>query len=126
MTKPKLVFLHVCDNAFFSKDNKLNVIGIFDNVTTNGPLAMLPKFSIAFGLLGEITGSISLEVISPAGKTIINAPIFKPLDTTKLKTNLVLNLINITFQEFGSYKILIKTNGELIEQGQFYFTVSHA
>src|SRR5690349_13528559 len=110
-------FLHVCDSAFFSEDKKLNVIGVFGRVTTEGFPAANPRFSIVVNLTGDLSNVVrKLEMVSPSGGTVatIIAPA-KPLGIGDQKsTNWIVNLIGIIFPEPGSYKILVKIDDTVI------------
>jgi len=111
----KINFLHICENAFFSDDKKLNIINIFDIINVSNVPAIHPKFSIALGLSGDITKhQLFIEILSPNKTKIIRSEYKGIKEDMKNKTNLVLNFVGIIFKELGEYKILLKIEEEKI------------
>ena len=65
MNKFKLNFLHLCDSAFLSKENKLNVIGIFDSVYVDTVPGTLLKATLVGNLtvLNRELEKVNLKII---------------------------------------------------------------
>lgn len=111
----KINFLHTCDNAFFSDDKKLSIIGIFDLIHADRFPALNPKFSIAISVTGQIYDKKrNIEIISPNGNIIVSSEMPTYGLEGKPKTNLVVNLIGVVFPEAGAYRIIFKVNDERI------------
>jgi len=99
----KLEYLIVCDDASFSgSDQKLNIVGVFDNINTLGFPAVHPKMSVVvliFIEAGTYTETLrvkkgDLEVLS--------------IDTSLVKDvsgnhRFIHNLFNVRFPEQGEY-----------------------
>jgi hypothetical protein len=112
----KLNFLHICENAFFSEDKKLNIIGIFNTINTSAFPATHPKFSIAINISDYKNESGVLLVQSPNKETFIEIPIEKDkLSENKNNANIVLNFIGATFPVEGKYPVILKTDKTIIE-----------
>lgn len=121
----KLNFLHICENAFFSDDKKLNIINIFDIINISNLPAIHPRFSLATGLFGDITKhKLFIEIKSPSGIPILESEYKEIKENMKNKTNLVINIVGVVFKEIGKYKILLKTEEGIIDEvNEYYFEV---
>jgi len=108
MEKVKINFVHISENAFFSKDNKLNIIGIFDKVFAINFPAVHPVFAIAVNISGERgTHKIIIEIISPEDKAIVKIEKDVEISQENGMSNFVANLIGIQFPVEGAYKIKV-------------------
>ncbi len=118
----KINFLHICEYAFFSEDKKLNIIGIFNGISTKGFPAGHPRFSIVINFYGDVPESgLSLEILLPNKNLLISIPINKKSDWDGEKnTNLVFNLLNTVFAVEGNYEVRVMLNGEKISPEQNY------
>ena len=115
MDKIKINFLHICENAFFSQDKKLNIIGIFDQINVEGLPALHPKFSIAINVSGTVYDKKKvLEIISPSNKAIISPEMESEKLENKPKANMVINIVGLQFDEEGNYKIILKINDIIV------------
>ncbi|MBI2889019.1 MAG: hypothetical protein HYY10_03810 [Candidatus Liptonbacteria bacterium] len=111
----KINFLHVCENAFFSEEKKLSVIGIFDLIKTDGLPAFHPRFSIAINVTGVIFDKKkTIEIISPSGNKIVSSEMKLVNLENKPNANLVINLIGARFPEKGIYRIIFKINDQVV------------
>ncbi|MEK7082539.1 MAG: hypothetical protein AAB972_00065 [Patescibacteria group bacterium] len=115
MENIKINFLHICENAFFAEDKKLNIIGIFDHINAKGFPAMHSRFSIALSVTGIIHDKkIIIEIMSPDGIPIISLTLKNVKLGNEPKTNLVLNFIGVKFPQSGNYKIIFKVDDKII------------
>ena len=115
MENIKINFLHICENAFFAEDKKLNIIGIFDSIYAKGFPAIHSRFSIALNVTGKIYDKkIIIEIMSPEGILITSWPLKNVKLGNEPKTNLVLNFIGVRFPKPGNYKIILKIDDEII------------
>lgn len=115
MENIKINFLHICENAFFAEDKKLNIIGIFDRIYAKGFPAMHSRFSIALSVTGRIYDKkIIIEMMSPDGVPLFSSTLKNIELRNERKTNLVLNFFAVTFLKSGNYKIIFKVDDEII------------
>lgn len=110
MSNIKLNFIHVCDNAFVSNDgNKLNIIGIFENIHSESYPAIHPKFSIVTGI-SALAGSHNIDI--KIFKDEESDPITNVGGTIKIPEqesggNFIANFIGVVFSEKGRYRIKV-------------------
>jgi len=125
MENIKINFLHICENAFFAEDKKLNIIGIFQLINANGFPAFHPQFSIAFNVVGEIYGKgKKIEIISPNGVSIVSSEMENLRLEDKPEANLVVNFVGVVFPEPGAYKVIFKVDDKTISSDrQDFITV---
>jgi hypothetical protein len=119
MNEFKINFLHVCENAFFSDDKKLNIIGIFEIINAPGFPAIHPRFSIVLNFSGDIAKSTPFFIIlSPDGsKELVKVQINKntfPNQDLKKNNNLILNFMGFSFQTSGKYRLILKVDDQII------------
>lgn len=132
----KLNFIHLCDEATFSQEGKLSLIGIFDILNVMNIPGNLVKAVLVcnFSVLNPNLESINIDItISKEGKTepivkipTLNAKKFEkgkstPLDTKETKMGITLQLTNIEFKSEGGYFINVMANGSLL--GSYEFNV---
>lgn len=119
MGKLKLNFVHVCENAFLSKDNKLNIIGIFNKILSFGFPAIHPKLFIVTNISGELSEfKEAIEIVSPNNKVIVNAENQIKIDENK-SANFIAQFVGIPFENEGIYKIRILVDGIIINEDNF-------
>ncbi|MBI4079155.1 MAG: hypothetical protein HY429_02565 [Candidatus Levybacteria bacterium] len=118
----KLNFIHLCDEAIFSQDGKLSLIGIFEVVNVMALPGSLLKAFLVFNLnaFNKNLNKIDLDIVikkADTKKELVKLPTLSPGFVNKLresKIGVTLGLANITFQEVGRYVIEIQANKELI------------
>ena len=129
MAKFKLNFIHLCDDAIFSQDGKLSLIGIFEVINVVTLPGSLLKAYLVFNLnvldeaLKEVYIDISIKNVN-SGKEVMNisnlkTPIKKVGDEIKL--GVTLQLVNITFIEESKHLIELRINKEVV--GKLFFEV---
>jgi hypothetical protein len=117
----KLRFLHVCENAFFADDKKLNIIGIFEKILASKFPAMHPIFAITLGLTGkEGVHKIFIEILTPEpdNKTLIEFERELVIKEDGGNANYVIRVVGLVFPKKGKYQIKVKTSRGLIDQNQ--------
>lgn len=117
----KLKFVHVSENAFFSKDNKLSIIGIFDKIFSNNFPALHPAFAISIGMTGKKgIYKIAIEIISPPQKQSI-VVVEKDIEIKQDNgsANFVANIVNLQLPNEGKYIIKIKLDDEIIDENNY-------
>ena len=119
----QLDLLVVCDQAFVSKENKLSLIGIFDQIFTDKLPFNYLKLAIVAVIRGEPNGnySVRLEIKDPSGKTT-PSPEFKFTLGSNGKTNLISEFGNLPLPLDGIYKVSLFVGKKAI--GQTGFTVA--
>lgn len=120
----KLNFIHLCDDAIFSQDGKLSLIGIFEVVNVMAfPGSLLRAFLVFnLNLLDKSLSKIDLDIaIKKEGmeKEVLELPTLTPpikknAGNIESKLGITLQLNNITFQEAGKYFVELKVNKELL------------
>lgn len=132
----KLNFIHLCDEATFSQDGKLSLIGIFDilnvrNIPGNMVKAVLVcNFSILNPKLDSIKVDISI-IKEGEEEPVVKIPTLdaKKFEGRKKKSSIggetkvgvTLRLTNIRFKSEGAYLINVMVNGSLL--GSYKFNV---
>lgn len=118
----KLNFVQLCDEAIFSQDGKLSLIGIFEVVNVVALPGSLLKAFLVFNLniLNKNLNEVSLDITikkTDTKKELVKLPTLTPSFVNKAgesKIGVTLGLANITFQEVGKYTIEIQANKELV------------
>ena len=120
MENVKLNFVHISENAFFSQEGKLNVIGIFDKIFSDSFPALHPIFAISVGIIGKKgLHKILIEIVAPQ-KT---QEIIK-IEKTDIEikedgsgANFVANLIGIPFPDPGIYTLKVTLDDSVVDEG---------
>ncbi len=132
MEKFKANFLHLCDSAFFSKENKLNIIGIFDSVTVK----KIPGSLLKTTLVGNITVldksltnvKFIVNISNEDGINVYTPPTFemkipKSVDKKgKAKIGFILDIGNLKFTKVGKHQVTLSANNE--KMGELKFIVN--
>jgi len=114
-------FLHVSENAFFSKDNKLNVIQIFEKINSKSFPALHPDFAISLNFNGgKGFHKVLVEIISDEDNNKI-AEIKKDVEITKEKgmANFIAKVIGLIFPEEGKYKIKVSIDNDFVNDSNY-------
>lgn len=130
----QLNFIHLCDEATFSKEGKLSLIGIFDVVNlVNIPGTLIKAVLVCnFSILNPKLDSVKIDVT--VTKKDEKEPIMTvPTLTAKIENKniqkidieprigITLQLTNLQFKNEGNYMINLQVNGSLL--GKYRFTV---
>jgi len=118
----------LADYANISREGKLNIMGIFDNINAaNIPVAH-PQMQLVATIEGapDDTGKehpMAIELEDPAGETIfkITAKIAfgKAPTGVAVKASSMIQLNNLVFKEFGRYCFKIQINGNMLKKVPF-------
>lgn len=124
MGKLTLKYLMLCDNAIQDINNKISLIGIFENFNVHKLPAALPTFNVVGKLVlnDDNINSIKgiLEVVGPKGNSITKLP---PINIGNIPTRIVNNernvglifkIVGFPFKETGIYKFRVIVNEEPI------------
>lgn len=120
----KLNFIHLCDEALFSQDGKLSLIGIFEIINVISLPSNLLKASLVFNIsiLNKSLNKVDLDITirnSDSGEETFKLPTLTPSFTRNpkgdnndgdVKLGIALKLANILFKKTGKYAIELKAN----------------
>ena len=111
--QPKMITF--CDYASISRENKLSIMGIFDEVrVTQLPGGIARAFFVAV-LAGEPEASYQLTVTGSVGKKVVFPPIQINMQLSPNgQSNIIVDLVNIGFPEEGTYDFVIQHNKEKV------------
>lgn len=115
MRKLHTQLIAFCDYATISQDNKLSVMGIFDQVrVTQLPGGIARAFFVAI-VVGEQDSSYKLTVSGEQGSKTVFPPIQIDMHTgSNGQHNMLIDLVNIGFPEEGKYDFFIRHNKEVV------------
>lgn len=117
----KLNFMHLCDEALFSQDGKLSLIGIFEVINVAAIPGNLLKASLVANIdvLNKDLDKVDLDIIiknKDTEKEIFKLPTLTPSLNKSIEVNIkrklgiTLTLANIKFPETGKYIIELQAN----------------
>lgn len=133
----KLNFIHLCDEATFSQEGKLSLIGIFDILNIMNIPGNLVKAVLVcnFSVVNPKLDSINIDItITKEGETeaIVKMPTlnvkkferekgFSGIEGKETKIGITVQLTNVQFKSEGDYAINVVANGSLL--GAYRFSV---
>lgn len=123
MGKPllKIEKLLLCDNAFLSSDNKLNIIGILDIIYTDKVPATHPLIF----LVGMISGKpnfkdkLLLELTDPKGKKLLADKEIGVGTSFTGKGNFIVRIPILKLDEYGIYKVSVLKDRHILATTSF-------
>ena len=112
---------HICENAFFSSDGKLNIIAIFDRIYVINLPAIHYIMDLAMVFEGKPNAKekVKLNAISPSGEKILPDKDIEINLSDTGKFNFVMKVPSITLKEEGIYKFLASSNGKPLGEATF-------
>ena|SRR6185437_2716054 len=97
----------LCDYALISRDGKLSINGIFDELRVQKfPGGIARAFFVAT-LRGNPDTSYKLKINTEHGKKIINSLQLDTHTSLNGKNNIILELVNLGFEKEGEYTFVI-------------------
>jgi hypothetical protein len=117
----KLDYLTLCDYATVSKENKLSVIGIFDQLLVDKIPVNHPSMYIVGILSGEIDSnySVVVEIKDPSGKQLFVSSSLENTFGTNGRSNLLISLNSFPIPTSGRYSITVETKGLVLGETNF-------
>ncbi len=99
----------LCDYAMVSKENKLTIAGIFDELRTIKPPAVLARGFLVATVSGtpETAYKLTVELQHDRRKNIIPPTNVDIYTSTNGKNNIILELVGVTFPEEGKYNFRV-------------------
>ena len=119
-----LNFVHFCDTAFLSQDNKLNLIGIFKNIQTSQFPFTYPKISCALSLNIRKESRLKIQILCQKSRELItkmegNLTPSKDTDQS-VEIGFIADFQGIRFEKSGQYDLEVWINNELIDTQSFF------
>lgn len=112
----------LADYANVSREGKLNILGIFDNIYSQSVPATHPQMQLimrleADRLEADREHKVEVELIDADGNKLFsiggNLKFGPPPPGEKVRINHVIQLSNLRFDRFGSYEFKILINNEV-------------
>ena len=119
--KTKLELLTICDYASISQDNKLSMMGLFDQIFVNN----LPTQHSQFYIVGIITGEaggvkeLTLSIKTPSETDAIPPQSLKVTIGPNGKSNIIAGVENFPISEAGMYKISLNSDSKKLGEKEF-------
>lgn len=110
--KLNLELLVLCDYAIISKDNKLNILGIFDRLFVNKTPARHAKMFVVGVVSGEPDSKqvLKLTIKDPSGKDILPGQELKVNLGANGRSNLITELGNLPIPLTGEYQVRVSSS----------------
>jgi hypothetical protein len=97
----------LCDYALISREGKLSISGIFDELRVQKfPGGIARAFFVAT-LRGNADTSYKLKINTENGKKVVNSLNIDTHTSLNGKNNIILELVNLGFEKEGEYKFVI-------------------
>jgi hypothetical protein len=97
----------LCDYALISREGKLSISGIFDELRVQKfPGGIARAFFVAT-LRGNADTSYKLKINTESGKKVVNSLNIDTHTSLNGKNNIILELVNLGFEKEGEYKFVI-------------------
>ena len=119
-TNIQVNFIHICDNAFLSKDNRLNVIGVFDRLFVAKFPYRHPKFTVVLNVTIE-EGTYPFEIrLMQEGEESPKLVMNGEVKAKKSESfNLISDFAGIAFEQEGEYTVEIWNKDEKLTSQAF-------
>lgn len=120
MSKLRLEILAIANYADFSKDGKLNIVGIFDEIYSDKVPGSFVRAFLALTVSGGEPNtqlSLTVSILSPS-KTVVENEISLRTGLNG-KGNFTVELVGLPLPESGTYTILVKSGGKTLGQTNF-------
>ena len=119
----KIHYSHLCEKAFLSQNGNLNLIGIFENITSQTFPVTFPQLALVTSLEGEVgQHQLSIKVINVESQQEISKTITLNLNIEPNAKNpeqkpgnvrIIGDINNLNIQETGKYEVQLHLNGNL-------------
>jgi hypothetical protein len=123
-------FLILCDEAFLGEHGKVNIIGIFERIySPTLPAIHLKSVLVANFEVNDpnlLEADVSVDLMDEHNKTIgLSIPKIKikipKSKSAKRRAGIMVQLGNLKFENYGSYKFIVKIDSEVL--GECIFEV---
>lgn len=118
--KSLIKYLTLCDSAFLSRENKLNLIGIFDQILVEKIPSQYLKMALVIIFSGEPDSQhhITLNLSAPDSQSLLSTQINISLGSNGL-ANFISELGNFPLPLAGDYQIILTENSETLSTSTF-------
>src|SRR5690606_36613970 len=120
----KVLFAHLCEKAFLSQSGNLNLIGIFERVTSHQFPISFPQLSIVTSLEGEEgKHQLTIKIVNIKNSEEIIKPITLNINIEARKDSqmtgpqhlrIIGDINNLVLKELGKYEVQIFLNKEKV------------
>lgn len=119
--KPDIELLETCDYAVISQDNKLSILGIFDQIVINTSPSNHSKMFVVAVIRGQPNSKHTFEISikDPTGKNVLPEMKLEPTIGPNGKTNILAELANLPIPVQGEYKVKLSSLGVLLGTRSF-------
>ena len=108
----------LCDYALISREGKLSINGIFDELRVQQfPGGIARAFFVAT-LRGKPDTAYKLKISTELGKKVINTLNLDVRTSLNGKNNIILELVNLGFEKAGDYKFTIYNGSDEVGSTQ--------
>lgn len=118
----KVTLALLADYANVSREGKLNILGIFDNINAQSLPAIHPQMQLVLTLEADRGDAdkdhkIEIELIDADGTKLFSIGgdlrFTSPPPGERIKVNHIIQLNNLQFNHFGSHEFKIRINNEV-------------
>jgi len=119
----KIPLAVIADSANVSREGKLNILGIFQNIGASTVPATHPQISLVLTFQGERGDAnsdhpIKIQMVNADGEVMINIEAslrfnMPPVGEYSVLAHQIFQFANITFTRFGTYDLNIFINNEV-------------
>ncbi len=113
----------LCEYASLSRENKLSINGIFDEIRVSQFPGGVPRAFLVATLSGSPDKSYNLTIKLEHDNKIINASDITTVTSGNGRNNLLIEFVNLGFESEGDYKFVI--NDGKVEVGSTEIKVIH-
>ena len=112
----------LADGANISREGKLNILGIFDRISTQNMPAMHPQMQLIMIIEADRRDAdrehqLGIELIDADGKKLLsmtgNIKFSSPPPGEQIRINHIMQLNNLRFEQWGSFEFKILINNEV-------------
>ena len=116
----KLNFAHVCDAAFLSQDNKLNIIGIFERLFANRFPFQYPRVTVVCNVtIGIGKFPFKILILKKGQEKPAWQLVGEITSDAEKDFNLIADFQNITFEDQREYTVEIWFDEKLLGERRF-------
>ena len=118
----KITLALLADGANISREGKLNILGIFDRISTQNLPAMHPQMQLIMTIEADRGDAdkehqLGIDLINADGSKLFsmsgNIKFASPPSGEQIRINHIIQLNNLRFEHFGSYEFKILINNEV-------------
>lgn len=117
----ELELLNFCDYAVVSRENKLSILGVFDQIYIQNVPSNYPKMFVVGIIKGtsNYVYSVKLKLKSPSGNDLLPSQDLKNNFGHNGSSNIIAEFSNLPLPEFGVYKLELHMDNEVLGTREF-------